>query len=309
MNNMYYIETIGIIFSFVALMLFAIQKFSGQLQKIAGGKVKDVARSITDTPVKGFFTGFFSTALLQSSSTTTVLTVGLVNAGIITFYQSIGVVLGANVGTALSSQLIAYNVTHIAPLIVISGFLMFKIKNRYQIYGKSVFYFGLLFFSISMISIVVEPLTHDPNMISIFSKIDGLGISLLLGIVAAVILQSSTVVSALVIILGVSGFIDLREAIGIIIGSDIGTTSTALLAAWELDLAAKRVAVSHFLFNVIWGITLIPFLFVFDGWTLQTTQNIGIEIANIRFLCNLIPAIVFLFFTKKFAWLVEVLVK
>jgi phosphate:Na+ symporter len=306
---MEYIHLISIIFCLVSLMLFAIQKFSSQLDKLAGYKLKEQARKATSTPLRGFFTGALATSLFQSSSATTVLTVGLVNAGVITFYQSLGLIFGANVGTTISTQLIAFKITYLAPLIMLAGFLLFRTKNRYTHIGKPIYYFGLLFFCISLIGELVEPLAKDEYVIGLFSQITTIGGAIAVGVVASTLLQSSTVVSSIVVVLAMSGLLSMPVAIGIILGSDIGTTSAALLASWKLELAARRVAFAHLVFNVLGVLAFLPFMDVFISLIGHLSSDVGVQVANGRLLFNLVTAAVFLMFTKQFAHLVEKVVR
>lgn len=302
---MEYIHLISIIFCLVSLMLFAIQKFSSQLDKLAGHTFKELVRKATDTPVKGFFTGALATSIFQSSSATTVLTVGLVNAGVITFYQSLGLIFGANVGTTISTQLVALKITYLAPVIMLTGFLLFRTKNRYTHIGKPIYYFGLLFFCISLIGEIVEPLTEDAYVIGLFAQITTVGGAIAIGIIASVLLQSSTVVSSIVVILAMSGLLGMPQAIGIILGSDIGTTSSALLASWKLELGARRVALAHLLFNVVGVIAFLPVMNIFISLISYISDDVGVQVANGRLLFNLITALCFLLVTKHFAHIVE----
>lgn len=306
---MEYIHLISIIFCLVSLMLFAIQKFSSQLDKLAGHRLKEWSRKATDTPLKGFFTGAIATSLFQSSSATTVLTVGLVHAGVITFYQSLGLIFGANVGTTISTQLIAFKIGYLAPVIMLVGFLLFRTENRYTHIGKPLYYFGLLFFCISLIGELVEPLARDAYVIGLFSQITTVGGAIAVGIVASVLLQSSTVVSSIVVVLAMSGLLGMPQAIGIILGSDIGTTSAALFASWKLDLAARRVALAHVIFNVFGVLAFLPLMDVFISLIAHLSDDVGIQVANGRLLFNLITASVFLMFTKQFAHFVEKIVR
>jgi len=298
---------IGIITS-LCVFVFALQKFSRQMQYAAGDRMRSILHSLTSTPLRGTFIGTLFTALIQSSTATTVITVGLVDAGLISFTSSLGVIFGANIGSTVTTQLIALNLAAIAPALLIIGFVLERLKVGWQKHGRAIFYFGLVFFSLAIMVMFIEPLRDNPALLALLGKISSTGIAILAGIVTTAVLQSSGVVSGLSIVLVSTGLLSFDQAIGIVLGANVGTTVTALIASIPLHTNARRAAVAHFLFNTLGLIIFLPFLGpvtelikYIDGPTAQ-------EVANLHVLFNVISVVVFLIFIKPFARLVELLV-
>lgn len=299
---------IGIITS-LCVFVFALQKFSRQMQYAAGDKMREILHSLTSTPLRGTMIGTLATALFQSSTATTVITVGLVDAGLISFTSSLGVIFGANIGSTVTTQLIALNLASLAPIILISGFILERIKVGWQKYGRALFYFGLVFFSLAVMVLFIEPLKDNPILLSTLGSISNVGQAILIGLLVTAVIQSSGVVSGLAVILVSQGLLTFEQAVGIILGANIGTTVTALIASIPLHTNARRAAVAHLLFNVLGVVIILPFLgpvidFIqyIDGATAQ-------EVANFHVLFNVVSALLFLIFIRPFARFIEILVK
>jgi phosphate:Na+ symporter len=303
------IHVLSTVLASVFLFLFSITKFSSQLQMKAGERFKDIIRSVTSTPIRGTLAGTLVTALVQSSTATTVMVVSLVNAGLLTFGNSLGVIFGANIGSVITSQLLAYNLSFIAPYIVIFGFLLQYTKSRFAKWGKPIFYFGLIFFSFAIVTQFVEPLQSSPAILEIFSKISGLGIALGVGILLTVLFQSSTITTGLSLVLVAQGLLTFDQAVGIVLGANIGTTSTALIAAIPMDIMARRAAVAHFLFNLVGVLIIIPFLSPFSSAIEFLGGSSAQQVANMHLVFNVLSAIIFLAFIRPFERLVTALVK
>ncbi len=299
---------IGIITS-LCVFVFALQKFSRQMQYAAGDKMREILHSLTSTPLRGTMIGTLATALFQSSTATTVITVGLVDAGLISFTSSLGVIFGANIGSTVTTQLIALNLASLAPIVLISGFILERIKVGWQKYGRALFYFGLVFFSLAVMVLFIEPLKDNPILLSTLGSISNVGQAILIGLLVTAVIQSSGVVSGLAVILVSQGLLTFEQAVGIILGANIGTTVTALIASIPLHTNARRAAVAHLLFNVLGVVIILPFLgpvidFIqyIDGATAQ-------EVANFHVLFNVVSALLFLIFIRPFARFIEILVK
>jgi len=298
-----------IILACVALFLFATHKFSRQMELRAGRRLKRLLGRFTATPLRGLATGFLTTAAFQSSTATTVMLVGFVNARLISFVESLPIIFGANIGSTLTSQLIAWNALYLAPYLLLAGFLLERVPNRYQRYGRPMFYFGLIFFSFLLISIVIEPLKSNPFLLSFLENSDSLLMAMLIGFVFTIIFQSSGLASGLAIVFASQGLLSLPQAIGIILGANIGTTSTALLAALFLDRTAKQTAVAHFLFNVGGVVLFLPFITPFVYFISALDGNITRQVANAHLIFNVGTAIIFLLLMVPFARLIRRLVK
>ncbi|HEU0085987.1 MAG TPA: Na/Pi symporter [Candidatus Paceibacterota bacterium] len=296
-----------IFFTVVALVLlfiFSINKFSRQIERVAGDKLKDFLGRLTSNRVLATLTGAGVASVFQSSTITTVMTVGLVNAGIITFTQSLGVIFGANIGTAITSQLIALNVVAIAPFILIFGFLLLKFGGKYSTYGRSFFYFGLVFLCISLITQIVSPLSENPQILGLLSKMDTLWLSILAGIILTLVFQASAITSGIVLVLAASGFVDFSQGVGLMLGANVGTTSTALLAALPMGNEAKKAALAHFLFNVIGLIIFIPLLPIFTSMINAIGGTVIQQVANLHLTFNVLTTIIFLLTINQFSSLI-----
>jgi phosphate:Na+ symporter len=302
-------DTFILIFAFVCIFIWAIHKFSNQIHYLGAGHLKEILSRFTGTPLKGVLTGVVVTSVLQSSTATSVMLVSLVNAGMISFSNSLGVVFGANIGTTITSQLIALKVTEIAPYIVIVGFLLLTVHNRYQRFSRIIFYFGIIFLCFYVISILVEPLKQNPILIEILSHIQTLPIAIIAGLFIAVLFQSSSVASGLIIILVGQSILTFDQAFGMVLGANIGTTSTVLFASHAFNVSAKRVAWAHFLFNIIGVLAIIPFSGPFISLIKFIPASPAQQIANIHLIFNIFSTIVFLILLKPFIKLLYKIVK
>lgn len=242
---------IATITALVCIFLFSITKFSNHIEKNAGQRFKELIRRFTGTPITGALAGFLTSAIAQSSSVASVLTVSLADAGILSFVGSLGVIIGANVGTTLTTQLVAFKLTAIAPYFVILGLIIHYTSTRYRHYGKPIFYFGLLFFSLFLMQEKLTVLAGAPFVIHTLTLFSTPIPAALLGALLAFILQSSTVVVGLAVVLVGGGVIPFAQALPIIIGANVGTVSTALIASLPLSLRAREVAIAHAIFNVV----------------------------------------------------------
>ena len=289
--------TIPSIIAVITVFLFAVQKFSKQVQYLIGEKAKVLIEKFTDTPIRGLLVGTGITSILQSSSAMTVLLVSIVDAGLLPFKNSLGIIIGANIGTTVTSQLVALNLLGIAPFILIVGFVLMKVKyrNKYQHLGKPIFYFGLIFSSLFVISVMTSGLSQNPIVLSIVGYTSNLFFAIIIGFVITAILQSSSVTTAIIIILASQGILNFSQAFGIILGTNIGTTTTAVLASLVTGKNGKRVALAHFSFNVIGVILFIPFIKIFSDIISRLPFDMAGQVASAHVLFNLSISVVFLF--------------
>lgn len=288
----------------LALFLYGIESFSKEVEKIAGENFKRIIQRATDNPVGGTFLGAIVTAVIQSSSATTVITVGLVNAGILSFTQSLGIIFGANIGTTITAQLVAFKLTFIAPVFIGVGFALDLFSKKHKVLGKTLFYFGLVFFGLNLVSSAVAPIKDDPQVIGLFLRLDNIFLGLFAGIVLTTIVQSSSVTTGLVVLLAGEGLISLGGALPILLGANIGSTTTSLFAASSMDLYSKRAAVAHTLFNVFGALLFLPFLSVFASVISSFGGGPAWQVANAHLAFNLVCAAIFLVFLPHFRKLV-----
>ena len=254
----------------LAIFIFGMNMMSESLQKAAGEKMKKILGILTVNPVMGVLAGAIATAVMQSSSATTVMVIGFVSAGLMSLKQGISVILGANIGTTMTAQLLAFNISDYIFVIIFAGFIVsFVFKSeKIKSVGQTVFAFGLLFEGIQIMSSVMKPLAASPvfiNMIDHVSGIPVLGVAV--GTLMTLVVQSS---SATIAVLqnfaaqagpdGVTSIIGLAGAIPVLLGDNIGTTITALLACIGQSRDAKRTALAHCTFNITGAFLFIWFV-------------------------------------------------
>ncbi|MDQ0351031.1 phosphate:Na+ symporter [Alkalibacillus filiformis] len=257
------------IFLFVGglgLFLFGIKYMGDGLQRSAGDKLRDILDRFTTNPFMGVLAGIVVTVLLQTSTGTTVLTIGLVNAGFMTLRQAIGVIMGANIGTTVTAFIIGIDISAYAlPILAVGTFLLFFFKNKKVVYfGQTVFGFGAIFYGLELMSDGLRPLRGMQafqDLTVTMSDIPLLGVAI--GTIFTVSVQSSTAAIGVLQSLHAEGAIELQAALPVLFGDNIGTTITAVLAAMGASVAAKRAAASHVIFNLlgttVFLILLIPF--------------------------------------------------
>jgi phosphate:Na+ symporter len=266
---------------------------------------------LTNNRIKGVFVGASLTALIQSSSITTVTLVGLLNAGLINLRQAVGVVLGAEIGTTITAQIVAFKIgTMFFPLIVAGVFLQFFCKNsRYRNIGKIILGFGILFLGMYTMSSSMKPLRESAMVVEMLA---GFGKTPILGVLAGAILtgiiQSSSATTGMVIAMGMEDVITLQSAIPIILGANIGTCVTVILASLGSSLSAKRTALSHLLFNTIGVCMFFPFLIPFGNLVSLTASSLPRQIANAHFIFNTSMTVLMLPFLGGLVWLVKKMV-
>lgn len=301
----------------LALFLFGMNTMSTNLQAAAGNEMKNILKKLTDTTLKGIFVGTALTAIVQSSSATTVMLLGFVNAGIMTLSQSVGVIMGTNIGSTFTAQLIAFNIGHLAYIFIIAGvFLVFYRKNRMvEKWAYIVLGFGFLFIGLNVMSSAIEPLKESEVARQFLVNLTSSPLSAVLaGTVFTMIIQSSAAVIGIIIVLASTSLISYEGAIYLTLGSNIGTTVTAWLASFSVNKASKRVALIHSVFNVI-GATVFCFLtywkvfplfidFITPGDVYQG-ENAARHIANAHTLFNILNTLMFLPFAKYLAIMAE----
>lgn len=321
-------ENISVIFGLaggLALFLYGMNSMSDALQKAAGERMKKILEFLTKNPIMGALAGALVTAVLQSSSATTVMVIGFVSAGLMKLPQAISVIFGANIGTTMTAQLIAFKISdYIYPIIFI-GFMIYFISKKEKIknIGMVIFSFGLLFEGIEIMGSVMKPLANSPIFIDMMGKVSEIPVlGVLLGLVMTLVVQSS---SATIAVLqnfaaqagpdGVTSVIGLAGAIPILLGDNIGTTITALLASIGQSKNAKRTAVAHSVFNITGSmvfIWIIPVLVKFVEFISPKGNEVDIisrQIANAHTTFNVVCTLIWLplipLMVKIVTWLVR----
>ncbi len=256
----------SMIFSFMGglgLFLYGMKIMSEGLQKAAGDRLRKVLEKLTSNRFIAFLVGVGVTAVVQSSSATTVMVVGFVNAGLMNLLQAIGVILGANIGTTVTAQMIAFKVQHYAlPAIGLGvGLRLFATSRRWQYYGEILIGFGMLFYGLTVMKSGLSALKqHEAFRQAFVTFGNNPLLAVLAGALLTMVLQSSSATVGITMTLAVSGALSFKGGVGLILGENIGTTITALLASIGTNVTAKRAARAHMIFNVI-GVGYILLLF------------------------------------------------
>ena len=291
----------------LAFFIYGMGKMSSGMNKTAGNRMRDIIRAITKNRVMALMIGAFVTMAVQSSSATTVMLVGFVQAGLMTFAQTLGVILGAGIGTTITAQLIAFKITDYALLMVAIGFGMQmtaktdKLKNIGEIFLG----FGILFYGMKLMSDTMTPLRDYPLFINMIGHLKAPFMGLLVGTMFTGIVQSSAATTGVVIVLAQQGLISLETGIPIIMGANIGTCVTAGLASINTSHEAKRVALAHVLFKIVGVLIFIFWVPSFADLVRDISRgfegDIGRQIANAHTLFNVSLAVLFLPFVSVFS--------
>ncbi len=292
------------VLSLVIIFLFAIQKFSHQVERVAGKRIREILHNSTNRPIKAILVGTLISSILPSSMAISVILVDLVNVGIIASSNAMGVVIGANLGIIVTSQLIALNMTYIAPIIVITGFIFSHTNSKFRRYGKAVFYFGIIFLALFIISILIEPLKSDSEFIWFLHSIQNPYHAIAVGALLTAMVQSGTLLAGLILILAQNHLIDLPVAIGFLLGCGITPSITAVIAASSTSMEARKIAVANALFNIGGVILYLPFLYPFVELLYVISKDEVQQIVNAEFIFNVSIAILCFVFFKQFDRLV-----
>lgn len=298
----------------LGIFLYGMHLMSEGLQRVAGDRMKNILAMLTKNRFVGVTLGALVTAVIQSSSATTVMTVGFVNAGVMSLTQAISVIMGANIGTTITAQIIAFKITDYAPFIIAAGaFLALFVKNRkWKLYGEALLGLGFLFFGLYLMSKGVKPLRDHQAVANFFRTFSSNPITAVLaGVVMTCVLQSSSATIGLAIVLAQQGLIDFNGAVPLILGDNIGTTITAQLAALNTSRAARRAAMSHTIFNVMGVIIFLPLVYtkIYQRGIIFITpgdpdnlNHIGHFIANSHMVFNVCNTVIFLGLIRVLEW-------
>lgn len=292
----------------LGLFLFGMQIMASGMQKAAGDKLRRILEVLTSNPFIAVVTGAIVTVLVQSSSTTTVMVVGFANAGLMNLSQALGTIMGANIGTTVTAQAISFRLEVIAlPAIGLGAALNFFSKRRLKRYiGQAILGFGLLFLGMTTMSSAMSPLRDAPvfvDMLAYFGKNPLLG--MLAGALFTAILQSSSGATGVIIALSIQDLITFPSALALILGTNIGTCITALLASLGTSLAAKRAALAHILFNVAGVLLFLLFINPFSELMMGTAQTIPRQVANAHTVFNVGSTLLILPFFKPFLKVID----
>lgn len=290
----------------LALFLYGMQMMSTGLEAAAGNRMKSILEKLTSNRVKGVLVGAAITAVIQSSSATTVMVVGFVNSGLMTLKQAVWVIMGANIGTTITGQLIALDIGAIAPLFAIAGVgaIMF-IKSEKVHHISSIFAgLGILFMGMDMMGAAMSPLKESEAFISLMTKFDNPLLGILVGALFTAVIQSSSASVGILQALASTGMIPLSSAVFVLFGQNIGTCITAVLASIGMKVNAKRTTVIHLLFNIIGTVlfTVICLVTPYVTWIEAMTPGDPVaQIANAHTVFNIVTTLLLLPFGTHMA--------
>lgn len=315
----------------LGVFLYGMKLMSEALQKVAGDRMRLILSAMTSNRVKGVITGILITAIIQSSSATTVMVVSFVNAGLLNLIESIGVIMGANVGTTVTAWLISIlgfkiSMAEISlPMIGLCLPLLFSNKRSRKSWGELIIGFGLLFIGLEFLKDSMPNLNENPEIFTFLQEYTDLGYAsyilfMLIGTALTILIQSSSATMALTLVMCANGWVSYEIAASMVLGENIGTTVTANLAAMVANTAAKRAALAHFVFNVfgvVWVLSIFP---LFLGWIEQLSVFLGIgnpvtdigavpmALSLFHTLFNITNVLILIWFTKLIARLVSRLI-
>jgi len=315
----------------LGVFLFGMKLMSEALQKVAGTKMRQILSAMTSNRLKGVITGILITAIIQSSSATTVMVVSFVNAGLLNLIESIGVIMGANVGTTATAWLISIlgfkiSMAEISlPMIGLCLPLLFSTKRSRKNWGELIIGFGLLFIGLEFLKASMPDIQNNPEIFEFLREYSDMGypsyfLFLFIGTVLTILIQSSSATMALTLVMCANGWISFEIAASMVLGENIGTTVTANLAAMVANTTAKRAALAHFVFNffgVLWVLTIFPFFLKWIehlsvllgiGNPVTNTEAVPMALSLFHTVFNISNVLLLIWFTKFIARVVSKLI-
>ena len=315
----------------LGVFLFGMKLMSEALQKVAGNKMRQILSAMTSNRVKGVITGILITAIIQSSSATTVMVVSFVNAGLLSLIESIGVIMGANVGTTVTAWLISIlgfkiSMAEISlPLIGLCLPLLFSGKRSRKSWGELIIGFGLLFIGLEFLKNAMPDLHKNPEIFTFLKEYTDMGYAsyilfMLIGTVLTILIQSSSATMALTLVMCANGWISFEIAASMVLGENIGTTVTANLAAVVANTTAKRAALAHFVFNffgVLWVFAIFPIImnwieqlciFLGIGNPATNASSVPMALSLFHTVFNITNVLILIWFTRFIARIVTKLI-
>ena len=297
------------IFGGLGLFLYGMKLMSDGLENIAGEKLKSILEKITSNKIMGILVGTVVTAVIQSSSATTVMVVSFVNAGLMSLLQATGVILGSNIGTTITAQMVSFNLEVVAPIFIGIGAILMLISKKKKVKDIAVISvgFGILFMGMGLMSSSMKPIAElsvFKDVIIVMGRYSILGV--LVGIVMTAIVQSSSATTSILVALAAAGTIDLNVAFPIVLGCNIGTCVTAILASLTANKTAKKAALLHLLFKIFGTIIFLPLTaYIIKMVIYLTPSNLGRQVANAHTIFNILTTIVVLPISQYFVKFVD----
>jgi phosphate:Na+ symporter len=275
----------------VILFVYALRGFSKDVREAGGERLSLWLGQVTKSPAKAFALGAALTALVQSSSAISGITVALVESGTILFRSSLPVFLGANVGTTSTAWLVSLNLSSLGPILIVISLPISWLSGRISLAARSVFYLGVILLALQLVSDAIAPVKSDPALAQWLAYAKSPGVGLLIGIVGTALLQSSSVMVGLAIIAVQQGLLSAEHVIPVVIGSNLGTTSTALIASLDMGVVAKRAAVANLMFNALGVLAFLPIMTSFAAFVIARTPSGDTAVAIVHLIFNIVVAL------------------
>lgn len=293
----------------LVLFLYAVNNLSETIQKAIGENAKKWILKFTSNTFSGLLTGIVITALLDSSSAVIIITIIFVNSKLLTFKQAMGIVLGANIGTTVSSQIIAMDIGKYSPVLLLIGFILLLVSKSEKINhtGRIILYFGVLFFGLFTMENAVEPLKDDALFLEWLKKTENPIKGSMIGAFVTLIIQSSSATVGMAIILSKKGLLSLAGGIAVMLGAELGTCSDTILATIKGSRQAIKTGLFHLTFNFLSIVLGLIFFYPFLSLVETISQNAPIEraIANAHMIFNISGVLVFVWFVPFFEKLIN----
>jgi phosphate:Na+ symporter len=275
----------------LSLFLYGMERMSDALKNVAGEKMKDILGMLSNNRIMGMITGAIVTAVIQSSSVTTVMLVGFVTANLMSLSQTIGVIMGSNIGTTITAQIVAFKVTKYALLLMAVGFgmLFSSKKEKIQQYGYMIMGLGMIFFGMGVMSDAMHPLRTYQPFLDLMAQMSNPVWGILVAALFTALIQSSSATTGVIIVLAMQGLITLQAGIALSFGANIGTCVTALLASIGKPREALRVSIVHVLFNVIGVLIFLPFIAPFAKFVITISPSPAEGLSGLQAAAAVLP--------------------
>jgi len=279
----------------ITLFLYGLQSFSREVQQLSDGPLRKALAYATRNRFVGAITGAATTAVLQSSSAVSALAVALTNSKLLTLRSVMPVLIGANVGTASTAFLVSWKVHGLGAYFLLLGSILSLLPLKVRVMGKSIFYFGFILFALDQINGALRPFFHEPFVVEWLSHADWPIVGISAGLILTALLQSSSVLTGITVILADQGLLTLPGAVAVVLGANIGTTTTALVASLGMEPVAKTAAIANLAFNIVGVILAYFFIPLLSSFSSQLGDgSIGMSVAYAHLIFNTGVAAAFL---------------
>lgn len=295
--------------SAIVVFIYSTDSLSKQITDNGTSKTKILISKLSRNRIIGTILGAISTAIVQSSSAITSITVLLVSTGFISFKNSLPLIFGSNIGTTITAQLALLDSSILGPILILLGFSLRILGKKFQAISKIIFFLGFVLFSLNLLSSTLAPLKYNRDVVALFTQLNGIIPALFVSMLFTMLIHSSSLTIAVLMIIASTGLIRTEIAIAMILGANVGSGITALLVSSKLDVFAKRTAFANLAFNLIGAIITLPFLKQFTFLIISLASGVNNQIALAHFLFNMIFALVFLLILNPYAKFITFLIK